>query len=289
MARLDPGKLPKNVIARYAYLLVQRYFDDDVGRESAAAAYYLLFTIFPFAVFVSTFLGTLNVDIRASSPYLADIFPEQILDVLTAYLSYVSEAPSVPMLLFALVFSLYFPMRATNSLMRSIRRASDIPKPRELSRHQLKVFLYTLFIITTFVVALVFITVGSYFMSFFSSLVNIPPLFVAIWTQFRFLFLGVLLFCVLYVMYSTAGDRRAPFRSVAPGVFGSLVAWMIISVIFSFYVSHIAMYSVIYGSIGTMIVLLVWLYLSATVLIMGAEFNSVLSQLKSIHAAWKLP
>jgi membrane protein len=49
------------------------------------------------------------------------------------------------------------------------------------------------------------------------------------------------------------------------------------------------MYSLIYGSIGTIIVLLVWLYVSATVIIMGAEFNSVLAELRSVGAAWKLP
>ena len=61
----------------------------------------------------------------------------------------------------------------------------------------------------------------------------------------------------------------------------SLTAWMVLSLLFSLYVENAANYSVIYGSIGAIIVLLLWLYLSATMMIMGAEFNSVLMEMKT--------
>ena len=64
----------------------------------------------------------------------------------------------------------------------------------------------------------------------------------------------------------------------------SLTAWMVLSLLFSLYVENAANYSVIYGSIGAIIVLLLWLYLSATMMIMGAEFNSVLMEMKTARS-----
>ena len=281
--------LPKNVVARYAKILAQRYFEDDVGRESASAAYYLLFTVFPLIVFGSFFLKVVRPDVILASNYIKDILPEGIIDLVNTYMNYVSSSHDRAFIIFALIFCFYFPMRATNSLMRSVRRATNVPKPHGFVKHQLKLLFYTIFILISFVDAIAFIALGSHIMNFLAATTTLPPLFFTIWSQFRLLFLALLLFLVLYVLYSYAGDKRTSFKFVAPGAISALVAWMIISVLFSFYVTHIAMYSLIYGSIGTIIVMLVWLYVSATVIIMGAEFNSVLAELRAAHAAWKLP
>ena len=80
-------------------------------------------------------------------------------------------------------------------------------------------------------------------------------------------------------LYSLAQERKSINR-IWPGVIVSLVMWIALSVLFSLYVETAARYSVIYGSIGAIIVLLLWLYLAAVMLIMGAEFNSVLLELQ---------
>ena len=69
MTENEIKSLPKNVVARYGKLLAQRYFEDDVGRESASAAYYLLFTIFPLVVFGSYFLKVVRPDVMECSPF----------------------------------------------------------------------------------------------------------------------------------------------------------------------------------------------------------------------------
>ena len=77
------------------------------------------------------------------------------------------------------------------------------------------------------------------------------------------------------LLYALSLDERRFKSGIWPGVLASLAAWVGLSMLFSLYVERAARYSLIYGSIGTIIVLLLWLYLSATTLIMGAEFNSV--------------
>ena len=92
----------------------------------------------------------------------------------------------------------------------------------------------------------------------------------------RFPALGVVVFGAVGLLYAMAQDTRQPGRNIVPGVVVSLVAWIALSAGYSFYVENFANYSLIYGTLGTMVVLMIWLYLTATVLIMGAEINDAL-------------
>ena len=84
------------------------------------------------------------------------------------------------------------------------------------------------------------------------------------------------MFLMLTVLYMLARGQRRPLKEVAPGVGISLAAWMVLSLAFSYYVENFANYSVLYGSIATVVVVLLWLYMSGTVLIMGAEYSAVI-------------
>ena len=70
--------------------------------------------------------------------------------------------------------------------------------------------------------------------------------------------------------------RRRPLREVLPGVGSTLAAWLVLSMAFSYYVEHVGQYSVLYGSIATVIVVLLWLYMSGQILVLGAEFSAAL-------------
>ena len=75
-------------------------------------------------------------------------------------------------------------------------------------------------------------------------------------------------------------DGRQPARNIVPGALAALVGWMVVSAAFSFYVENFANYTAIYGALGTVIVLMMWLNLTALMLIMGAEINGVLISIR---------
>ena len=77
-----------------------------------------------------------------------------------------------------------------------------------------------------------------------------------------------------------AQDTIQPLKNICPGVLFSLAAWMAFSWLYSYYVNHFSHYSVLYGSIGAVIVVLIWLNLSAFTLILGAEMNGVLISMR---------
>lgn len=275
-----------NRFFRGTALFVRRYFDHRVARDSAALTYYLLFAMFPLLIFLSNLVGFFAVDIEGFLCQLGTIIPAEVLDLLIQYLRYVSRVSSRTLMTFSLIFSIWFPMRAANALLLSVRKAYGMGRPTQFLRHQAKVFLYTICLILTILLSLVLVTVGRSVLNLCADYFHFSAIltdgFIELWSTLRFVFLGCIVFLALAVLYGLAQETRS-VHYVWPGVLFSLTAWMVLSLLFSLYVENAANYSVIYGSIGAIIVLL-WLYLSATMMIMGAEFNSVLMEMKTARS-----
>ena len=273
-------KLPHNRLLRGAYLMIQRYLRHNVGIQSAALAFYLLFMIFPFLIFISALLGLLRLDVAGILLALGEILPRGVVDLIEVYLTYVSRNPSPHLMVFGLVFSIYFPMRATNSLMRSVRTAYHLGPPRGPVRHVLNTLLYTVLLIVTIAAALALMTVGDRILSYAVVHFRLPFFVAEAWTKLRFPVVAVLCYFALFLLYALAQDVRQPWRNIWPGTLAALTAWMAVSWLYAFYVDNIANYSLLYGSIGTVIALLIWLNMSSIVLIMGAELNGTIISLR---------
>ena len=259
-----------------AALLIRRYFDHHVARDSAALTYYLLFALFPLLIFLNNLVGLLSFDIEGLLAELSAVIPRDVVDLLGQYLGYVSRVSSKTLLWFSLVFTIYFPYRAVNALFQSVRKAYAADRSVQFLRQQLRVLLYTVLFIVAIPLSILVSTIGHRVLDFISDYVYLSDRVIDLWNWLRFVILGAILFAMIALLYVLALDAHSVRRGILPGVLVSLIAWIALSMLFSLYVEHAARYSVIYGSIGTIIVLLLWLYLSATMLIMGAEFNSVL-------------
>ena len=152
--------LPRTAAGQVAVQLVRRYYLHDVGRDSAALTYYLLFALFPLMVFVSTLLGILKLDVDNISQFLSQLVPADVVSVLEAYLIYVSANASRQLLWFSLVFSIWFPMRATSCLLHSLRKAFNVGPPRKMLLNQLAILLFTVWLILSIGLTLLLVTVG---------------------------------------------------------------------------------------------------------------------------------
>lgn len=272
--------MSRNRAVRGVYLMVRRYLRHGVSTQSAALAFYLLFTLFPLMIFFSALLGLLRLNVASILSDLSRLLPVEVVDFIRVYLDYVGQNPSVRLLLFGLFFSLYFPMRATNTLMRAVRTAYHLGPPKTPIRQMLKTLIYTVLLIVTITAVLVLLTVGEWLLTYAVEHFGLPVEFAALWQRLRFPAMALLMYFALYLLYAMTQDTRQPLRNIYPGVLFAMVGWMVVSMCYSFYVENIASYSLFYGSIGTAIVLLMWLYLTAAVLIMGGEFNGMLISLR---------
>ena len=269
-------KFPRTHAGRLAADMVLRYYTHDVARDSAALTYYLLFAIFPLLIFISTLLGLLELDVAYITSVLEPLLPADVVDVVRSYLEYVSANQSRQLLWFSLIFSIWFPMRASGCLMHSLRKAFGRSAPESLWRSQLRILLFTVWLIVVIAVTLVLVVVGRSVLEFVGRFITITDSFITAWSSLRFVLLAVVMAITLVILYMLSQGQRRPLREVLPGVGGSLAAWMVLSMAFSYYGEHVGRYSVLYGSIATVIVVLLWLYMSGQILVLGAEFPAAL-------------
>ncbi|MBR4545391.1 MAG: YihY/virulence factor BrkB family protein [Oscillibacter sp.] len=271
---------PRNRFARCVYIMARRYLRHQVGMRSAALAFYLLFALFPILIFISALVGILHADIEAELARLGDFLPKSVVMIVRRYLTFVAANPSPRLLTFGLVFSVYFPTRAANSLIHSVRKAYRLGPPAAALGQMLKTLLYTVLLTAGIVLTVTLMTVSDRILAWGVENVNLPVFVADLWGVLRFPVIAVTGFFALFALYAFAQDGAIRPRDIWPGTLASLLGWMAVSWLYTFYVNNIARYSLLYGSLGTMMVLLIWLNLSAMVLILGAELNGTLISLR---------
>lgn len=267
-------------------LLVANFFSHNVGRNAASLAYYLLFALFPLLIFISNLLGLLDLNVTAITQALQQFLPKDIVELVESYLDYVSHTSSHTLMWFALVFSIWFPMRAVKGLMDDVRLAYHLDKPHNPVTYVIRQLIYTIMLIVVIGLTLLLSTMGEHVLSHIKDMLSgntlqISEYLLNIWQYLRFVPVGLLMFVALGTLYAAALDTRQPRKEILPGIMAALISWMAVSIGFSFYVENFANYSVIYGTLGAVIVLLIWLYMTAVILILGAELNAALRIVRS--------
>ena len=257
-----------------------------MGKNAAALAYYLLFALFPLLIFISNLLGLLNLDITSIIQVLQRILPSDIVGLAESYLEHVSHTSSQVLLWFALIFSIWFPMRAAKGLMDDVRLAYHLDKPANPITYTFRQLVYTIVLLLVIGLTLLFSVFGKQVLGYINYLIpentmRISAYFIEIWQYLRFVPVALLMYAALGTLYAASLDKRQAIKDILPGIIAALTSWMIVSIGFSFYVENFANYSVIYGTLGAVIVLLMWLYITAVILILGAELNAAI--LDCIH------
>lgn len=271
--------LRRHRLWRFGEVLVRGYLEHEVGKSAAALAYYLLFSFFPLLIFLSTLVGFLDLESLLLDPAVQNLIPREIIGLVNLYLAHVTEMRSGNLMAVSLLFILWLPMRAVDSLMKAVNVSYGFSKKprRGALRHQLIVALYTFFLMAVMILTLVLVLVGRGVLGFLARYFPVIQPFIGLWAALRFPLMAVAFFLALSVLYWVAPGIRGPGRRVFPGAVAALCSWLAFSWGFSFYVENFANYSVLYGALGGIVILLLWLYATATVLIMGAEFNRALS------------
>ena len=172
-------------------------------------------------------------------------------------------------------------MRAANTLMRAVRTAYCLGPPRIALVHTVKSLAYTVVFIAAIALTLSALSVRDRILGYGVEHAALPIWVAEVWGTLRFPAVGMVGFFALCGLYVLAQDEKPLWRNIWPGTMAALGSWLVISWLYNYYVEHFAGYSALYGSIGAVIVVLIWLNLSAAALIMGAEMNGVLRQLRA--------
>lgn len=269
------SKIQKNPFFGAVFQVVIRCFHHNIFGMAAEQAYYLLFSFMPLIIFGSSLISLLNIDTTQFASF-AKMIPEDVMALARTYYEYIKEIKSPTLMYTGLALSIYFVSSAMRSLMRSLDIAYDVKK----GRHPVKQFIISFFFAIIFLVIILFslllMLAGGYIIQF---IVDLFPQFANFQATIQLLRFVVMIFPIwvsLFLLYLFAPNRKLTVRSALPGALFSTVIWMAVSVFFSFYVTNMGNYSFLYGSLGAIIVLMLWLYITGMIFILGGELSFVL-------------
>ena len=243
------------------------YFSNEISRRAAGLTYYLVFAIFPFIIFAGSLLGFLHLPMLSLEGEAAGLLPEDVVTFLNLTIAHMTETSNGAWLTFGLTFTLWFPLRAVKNMTDEISRIYGVERP---GKHTKRIIALAL-AFAALVPALVFLmVVGEGVLNVVGMFIPLREGFIQLWTKLRFLPMAAGLFALISAIYYFSPDRPPAWRHILPGAVFSVAAWILYSVAFSFYVDNIGRYSLVYGSVGAIIVFLIWMNWSLTSLLMGA-------------------
>ncbi|MEA4920688.1 MAG: YihY/virulence factor BrkB family protein [Clostridiaceae bacterium] len=254
--------------------VIKRYFSDGVARASAQLAYYLFFSIFPVLILVNNIISRLNVDIKSILLRFEYLFPAQIADMLIDYIDYLRRIESPYMFVVSVFLTLYAMTRSLNSLLTSVRQAYRIKKAGTVN--YMTAALLSAIILLSFFMLTAVILGGEFVIVKLEKYINVPLSVNAFLRLLKFVLLPVYMFFILSGFYYIVPSRRYSFKYAIPGAMFAVVTITTVTTVFSYYVSHFSNYSLLYGSLAAVMILMIWLQLVSSVLILGGELNDVL-------------
>jgi membrane protein len=172
--------------------------------------------------------------------------------------------------------SLYSVYTLARTLVEALNAAYEVGETRPAWKRLLLLVAFGPVLAAATITAIGAVLIGSRLAERIAGLVGLDDVAVAIWAWLRLPLAVFLLAVVLSVVYRFAPDVDQPYRLVTPGAAVAVIAWILASVGFSVYLANFADYGATYGSLGAAIGLLLYLYLSASVVLVGAEINAAI-------------
>ncbi len=277
-------KNSSNSFFRFFVELIRRYFSDNVSRSGAQFAYFFLFSLFPLLIFINALIGYLPIELTDFASISEGVIPSEITNLVSEYFSYLGSINSTGLLWTGLVLTLYMLSKAVNSLVHSINHIYHSRHRRHPVVQFLIAMVFSAILMLAIFVTLVVLIFGRSILTFIGTYIDISSASVTAWHFLRFVLLAAFFLGVLLLCYAVLPSTRIRIRDALPGAFFAMIVWIGVSIGFSYYVENMARYSLLYGSLGAVIVLMLWLYFTGIVLILGSEVNFILLHMKNERA-----
>ncbi|UVE18946.1 YihY/virulence factor BrkB family protein [Pseudomonas sp. LS44] len=264
-------------VVKVSKATLSEFMADEMPTYASALAYQMLFSLFPFLLFLIALIGFLHLPeffdwLREQVEY---VLPPQAVEQVNPIIDQLQKREG-GLLSAGIVVALWSASAAVRSMMTAMNAAYDVPEGRPLWKRLPLSVIYTLGIAGMLVMAAGLMVTGPMVMGWLAAYVGLEQVFVTVWTWARWPLIVVLMMMAVALIYYVMPDVKQKFRFITPGSTLAVIVWILASLTFGFYVQNFADYNAMYGSIGAIIVLLLYFYISAAVLLLGAELNAVI-------------
>ncbi len=265
---------------RLVRLAFWRALNHDAFGVAKGAAYSSIISMFPAFMLVASILAASHKTeafIREISYAVGRILPPGSAQTAQAYFTSAKERP-VRVLITTSLITLWTSSGVMISWMEGFRNAYQLPKVWGLVKERMIAFGLVIMAGVPLTFATLLVAFGNQIEAWavWRAGHEFGPYILFLWTVLRWLIAILTSIAVMLLIYHHAVPRTQPWHSVLPGASLATAVWFPATLVFGWYVSHFAEYSLLYGSLATAIVLLVWLYIISVIVLVGAEFNALL-------------
>ncbi len=259
--------------------LILRLQRVEISALAAQLAYFFLLSFFPLLIFLVTLLPYLNLKATQVYSFLVNIMPDEVYRLIENTLDEILTSRNSSLLSVGVLGTIWSASKGIDALIRALNKAYDTETRGSLLDRGLSL-VFTIAFVIVIVVALLLPIFGQLVGHFLFSIVGIEEQFEIIWFRMRWSIPPLLIFIVLMGIYRFVPNTnpRLKLMRVWPGSLFSTLAWLAVTYVFSFYINNFANYSATYGSIGGVIILMLWLYVTGIILIFGGVINATMQK-----------
>jgi membrane protein len=250
---------------------------------AAAMSYYFLLALVPLLIFLSAMLGYLPIPnlFEQLLDVLAVLVPPEAMEMVQKILASMLTPHRGGLLSFGLLSYLWTASGGFAASIEALNIAYDVQQQRRWWRDRLQALLLTLTTGVLTLVGLLLILAGPRFGKLLSDLFGVSQVFADTWPMLRLAMIFVTIVLAIEFQYYFAPNRKQRFVETLPGALVAVTGIFLSSAGMAFYLSHFANYNKTYGSLGAVIILMLWFYVVALLLIVGAEWNAELLKQKA--------
>lgn len=278
---------PKDFLWR---LYTKAFDEEDLLSNAAQVAYFFLFALFPLLLFLVSIFGIVlesASDLRAEMfQYLRQTMPGSAYELVQTTIDQVTENSSGGKLTFGILVALYSASAGIDSLRVTLNGVYNITEKRPWWKTKLLSLAMTLGLGILVTVALGIVLYGTKFTKLLLDTLNLPIQSPLVLGVLQFVIAAIVLTTIFALLYNYLPQHKTPkWVWISPGAIIGIVLWLILSFSFRLYLSYFDTYDKTYGSLGAVIVLMLWLYLTAFVILLGGSINAVLQEFTDAEAA----
>jgi membrane protein len=248
--------------------------DDNVYGAAAELAYYFLLALFPMLIFLTSLVSFLPGVQEAILLAMSRQVPNQAMKLISDTLQDVVSNRSGGLLSFGILGTLWAASAGVTALIETLNEAYHIKEGRSFLKVRLVAIGLTAMLSLLIIGGTVLIMFGDRFSTWLAGRLGFGNTFALMWSVIDYLLGLALLFAGVAVIYYFAPNIKLKWRFTTPGAFFAIGALVVTSLLFSLYLRIAPSYSATYGSLGAVIVLMLWLYLLGFVILVGGEINS---------------
>jgi membrane protein len=251
--------------------------DDNCLGLAAQLAYYFFLSLFPALLVVVTITSFFPFQLLDKIlDWFARFTPPDVMTIVKAQILQIRHTGNTGLLTFGILGALWSSSSAMSSVIDTVDRAYGVKESRPWWHTQLLAVILTIVLSIFVLLSLTLVLAGPEIAEHVAARVGLGPVFEWTWKILQWPVVFLLISEGFAMVYYFAPDAEQRWRWVMPGAYLATVLWLAISIGFRFYIVHFSNFNKMYGSIGAVIVLLLWFYLSGLVLLFGAELNSEL-------------